>query len=50
MKLALPPLHPMFIAIYVLAAFGVVFVGATLAMRIPEATALVVRITRRQSS
>ena len=46
-KIALPPLHPVVVAIYVLAAFGVVFLGATLAMRVPEATALNARFTRR---
>ena len=50
LKLVLPPLHPVFVAACVIAAFGVVFLGATVAMRVPEATALAVRITRRRSA
>ena len=50
LKLVLPPLHPVFLATYVLAAFGVVFLGATLAMRVPEATALVARVAKRRSA
>jgi putative peptidoglycan lipid II flippase len=47
-KIALPPLHPVVVAIYVLAAFTATFGGATIAMRVPEATALLARVTGRR--
>ena len=48
-KLALPPLHPVFIAILVLGAFSATFGAVTLVMRVPEATALVARVTGRSA-
>ena len=38
-KLALPPLHPIVVAVVVLGAYGGVFLGATIALRVPEAAA-----------
>ena len=38
-KLALPPMHPVIVAVVVLGAYGVVFVGATMLMGVPEAAA-----------
>ena len=37
-KLALPPLHPIVVAALVLGVYGVVFLGSTLALRLPEAS------------
>ena len=48
-KLALPPLHPVFIAILVLGAFGATFGAVTLAMRVPEASAVLARVTGRSA-
>jgi putative peptidoglycan lipid II flippase len=36
-KLVLPPLHPAIGAVAILGAFGAIFVGGTLALRVPEA-------------
>ncbi len=46
-KRGLPPLHPIAVAALVLGAYGVVFVAATLAWRIPEAAAAFSRLRRR---
>ena len=46
-KLALPPVHPVVTAIVVLAPYGVVFLGATLALGVGEASAAVSRVLRR---
>jgi putative peptidoglycan lipid II flippase len=46
-KLALPPLNPIVVAVVVLAPYGLVFLAMTLALRIPEAKAAVARLTRR---
>jgi hypothetical protein len=45
-KLALPAVHPAVTAALVLGAYGIVFVGATLALRVAEASAAVRRIVR----
>jgi putative peptidoglycan lipid II flippase len=42
-KLALPPLDPIVAAIFVLGAYGGVFVGGTLALRVPEASSALAR-------
>ena len=47
-KLALPPLHPILAAILILGPYGIVFLGATLVMRIGEASAALSRIWRRR--
>ena len=46
-KLALPPVHPVVTAIVVLAPYGLVFFGATLALGVGEASAAVARLLRR---
>ena len=46
-KLAIPPLHPVFTAVLVLAPYGLVFFGMTFALRIPEASSAVGRIVGR---
>jgi hypothetical protein len=45
-KLAVPPLHPIVAAIFVLGAYGGAFFGAVLALRIPEASAAWSRMVR----
>jgi putative peptidoglycan lipid II flippase len=47
MKLALPPMHPILAAILILGPYGIVFLGATLVLRITEASAALSRIWRR---
>ena len=47
-KLALPALHPVLTAAFVLLPYGVIFFAMTLALRIPEATATLGRLTRRR--
>jgi putative peptidoglycan lipid II flippase len=47
-KLAVPALHPVLTGMLVLGPYGVVFVGATLVMRIPEATVALTRIRTRR--
>ena len=44
-KLVLPAMHPILIAVFVLGPYGIVFVGVALALRIPEASAALSRIT-----
>ena len=46
-KLALPPLHPAITAAIVLGAYGVVFLAATVALRVPEASAVIARVVSR---
>jgi len=46
-KLATPALHPVVTAILVLGPYGAVFVAMTFAMRVPEASSALVRLTRR---
>ena len=46
-KLALPPVHPVITAIVVLAPYGVVFFGATMALGVGEASAALARVLRR---
>jgi putative peptidoglycan lipid II flippase len=46
-KRALPPLHPIVVAIVVLGIYGVVFLGMTFALRIPEASGALARVRRR---
>ena len=43
-KLALPPVHPVFVATTVLGAYGLCFLIVTLALRIPEASAALYRV------
>jgi len=47
-QLALPPVHPVVTAIVVLAPYGLVFFGATLALGVGEASAAVARLLRRR--
>ncbi len=47
LKLAIPPLHPIITAVVVLAPYGLVFLGMTLALRIPEASSALARVRRR---
>ena len=46
-KLALPPLQPVIVAALVLGPYSAVFFAATLALRVPEASAAVARLLRR---
>jgi putative peptidoglycan lipid II flippase len=46
-KLALPFTDPLAVGIVVLGVYGVVFFGATLALRIPEAATILDRVARR---
>ena len=46
LKLAIPPLHPIVTAVIVLAPYGLVFLGMTLALRIPEASSALARVRR----
>jgi putative peptidoglycan lipid II flippase len=46
-KLAVPPLHPIVTGILVLGPYGAVFVAMTLALRVPEASSALKRLTRR---
>jgi putative peptidoglycan lipid II flippase len=46
-KLALPAMNPILAAILILGPYGVVFLGATFALRIGEASAALARIRRR---
>jgi putative peptidoglycan lipid II flippase len=48
-KLALPPLHPVIAAGAVLGGYGAVYIGATIALRVPEASAATRRILRRRA-
>jgi putative peptidoglycan lipid II flippase len=43
-KLAMPAFHPVVTALFVLGPYGIVFVGATLLLRIPEASAALARV------
>jgi putative peptidoglycan lipid II flippase len=43
LKLTLPPFHPIPEAVFVLLPYGLVFVGAALLLRIPEASSLLLR-------
>jgi putative peptidoglycan lipid II flippase len=45
-KLALPALHPIVTGILVLGPYGAVFFAMTFAMRVPEASSALVRLTR----
>jgi putative peptidoglycan lipid II flippase len=47
-KVALPPLHPVIAAALILGGYGAVYLGATIALRIPEASAAVARFTGRR--
>ena len=47
-KLATPALHPAVTAILVLEPYGAVFVAMMFAMRVPEASSVFVRFTRRK--
>ena len=46
-KLAVGPLHPIVLAAIVLGVYGVVFIGATLALRVPEARGAFARLKAR---
>jgi putative peptidoglycan lipid II flippase len=46
-KLALPPLHPILTAMVVLAPYGAGYIGATAALRVPEAASALSRLSRR---
>lgn len=46
-RLVLPPLQPVWIAVVVLGTYGAVYLGATMALRIPEARALTDVVARR---
>jgi putative peptidoglycan lipid II flippase len=46
-KLAMPPAHPLSVALVTLAPFGVVYVGATMAMNVPEARGMLTRLRFR---
>jgi putative peptidoglycan lipid II flippase len=48
MKAAAPPVHPVVTAVLVLAPYGVVFFAAAFALRIPEASVALGRLTRRR--
>jgi putative peptidoglycan lipid II flippase len=45
-KLAVPPLHPIVTGILVLGPYGAVFVAMTLALRVPEASAAITRVSK----
>ena len=47
-KLALPTLHPVFTAIAVLGAYGLVYFGVTAMLRVPEISSVVSRFRRRR--
>ena len=47
-KLRLPDLHPVFVAILVLGPYGAVFFAATRALQVPEASAALGRLVRRR--
>ncbi len=47
-KLGLPTLHPVFTAIAVLGAYGLVYFGVTAALRVPEISSVVSRFRRRR--
>ena len=47
-KIAIPPLHPIVTAIAVLGPYGIVFIAATLLLRIPEARTALARVSRRR--
>jgi putative peptidoglycan lipid II flippase len=47
-KLGLPPLHPVFTAIAVLGAYGIVYFGVTATLRVPEISSVVSRFRRRR--
>jgi putative peptidoglycan lipid II flippase len=47
-KLAIPALHPIVTAVLVLGPYGLVFLSMSLALRIPEASTAVARLTRRR--
>ena len=43
-KLALPPMHPIYAAICILGAYGVTFFAASWMLKIPEATTFLRRL------
>jgi hypothetical protein len=47
MKFALPALHPALAALLILGPYGLVFLLASIVMRIPEAASAFARIRRR---
>ena len=49
-KLAIPMLHPVIVAILVLTPYGLVFFAVTFAFRIPEASVALRRVVRRSRS
>jgi len=47
-KLALPALHPILRAVFVLGPYGLIFLGITLLLRIPEAATALSRLPIRK--
>ncbi|HET9834509.1 MAG TPA: hypothetical protein VFP91_22450, partial [Vicinamibacterales bacterium] len=45
-KVALPSLHPIVTAFFVLGAYGLIFLAMTLLLRIPEASSSLARLRR----
>jgi putative peptidoglycan lipid II flippase len=46
LKLALGPRQPVFVAVIVLGTYGLVYIGATVALRVPEVAPLIERLKR----
>jgi putative peptidoglycan lipid II flippase len=46
-KLALPSLHPALVAVFVLGAYGIIFLAAALVLRVPEARSVISGLSRR---
>jgi putative peptidoglycan lipid II flippase len=47
-KLLLPPLHPFLAAAAILTPYGLVFLGATIALRVPEASTAIAHLRRKR--
>jgi putative peptidoglycan lipid II flippase len=47
-KFALPPLHPVIAAAAILGGYGAVYIGATIALRVPEARSALTRFSPRR--
>jgi putative peptidoglycan lipid II flippase len=47
-KVSVPEMHPALVALVVLGPFGLVYLAATLAFRVPEASAMLGRLRRRR--
>jgi putative peptidoglycan lipid II flippase len=46
LKIGIPTMHPVIFAAIVLGAYGLVFLAATMTLRIPEASAVLERVAR----